>query len=392
LDKIIIMAEEEQKFDLQRSFAEALLGEKLPVETSNSQSENSEDDLEDENQGNQSDNDHDEEEEENENSDDNDSDDDSEDDENDEDEQEDIFGVLKSTKKKPQIKLDFEPQKEIISLISKKYGVKDLPTFLTSADTWREQAQEGVKIKNQYEAILSDLQSMPPDLARSVNLWANGEDWTKVNDQRLDYSKPFEKQDVNGLVQQYFPEEYAEEEEKLKNEEISKAEFERSVKLLSSSSKKLFQKDKDSLELQRVQFENNQKEIAKKVKTSALDSVKTLSKTYPHFSSSELKKIENILMNGEADDLLYEANGTYKPNVAESVAYVLYGAKMMERIKKQAENRGESKAREEVVNTSDKKLKTSKQNSSKDTVDLSSIKHLQGINKPSPFQNRIVSK
>ncbi len=371
---------EEERFDLNKSFAEALLGGSIPERTSETQEEKPQDVAEEQEEE--------QEQEDVENADEQEQQDSEEQDE--EEDEDDIFGLRKSKKDKPKVKLDFEPQKEVVDLISKKYGVKDLPTFLNSADTWREQAQEGAKIKEQYEAILSDLNAMPPDLARAVNTWANGEDWTKVTQQRLDYSKPFEKQDVNGLVQQYFPEEYAEEKEKLDNEEITQAEFERSVKLLGVSSKKLFQKDKDSLEQQRVQFEENQKQLAQKIKTSALDSVKTLSKTFPNFSGSELKKIENILVNGEADDLLYEANGSYKPNVAEKVAYMLYGDKMMKQLQKIAERKGESKAREEIVDTSDRKLKTSKQNSKKDEVDLSSIKHLQGLTKVSPFQNRIV--
>lgn len=319
-----------------------------------------------------------------------------EEEEDDADEQEDvddpndIFGVSKSSKPKQKVKLDFEPQKEIVELFEKKYGIKDVPTFLNSVDTWREQAQEGAKAKADYEQIVADINELPPTLFRAVLTHAEGGDWTKVvTEERLDYSKPFEKQNVDGLVQQYFADEYNEEKKKLDDGEISQDEFNRSIKLLGSTTKKLFEKDKGDIEKQRVQFEENQKKKFQAIKTSALDSVKSLSKTYPHFKDSELKRIENILVNGEAEDLLFKSDGTYKDDVAESIAYVMYGKKLMEQIKKSAERIGESKAREDVVDTSDKKLKQSKGNDKKSQPNTDAIKHLMDLVPNDPFANRM---
>lgn len=305
------------------------------------------------------------------------------------DDPDDIFGVKKSSKPKAKIKLDFEPQKEIVDLFDKKYGIKDVSTFLNSVDTWREQAQEGVKHKTNYDQIVDDLNNLPPNLFRAVDTWAKGGDWTKVvSEERLDYSKPFEKQNVDGLVQQYFGEEYLEEKSKLDSEEITQEEFNRSIKLLGATTKKLFEKDKSEIEKQRVQYEESQKKQFQMMKTSGLDSVKALSETYPHFSNSELKKIENILVNGEAEDLLYNSDGTYKKDVAESIAYIMYGKKLMDQIKKSAERKGESKAREEVVDTSDKKLKQSKGNDKKNQPNTDAIKHLLDMTPANPFASR----
>lgn len=301
---------------------------------------------------------------------------------------EDPFGVLKTKSKKNKVKIDFEPQKELLELIDKKYSIKDLPTFLNSVDTFRKQAEEGTKATELLQLVQQDLNSMPPDLAHSVDLWRNGQDHTKAFTNRLDFSKEFEKQNLEGLVEKYLPEEYKEEKERLENEEISPEEFERSIKLLRSTTKRLFEKDKELLDDQRVQYEKQQKEKFENIEKSAVDSVKNLSENYQNFSESEKLKIQNILVNGAADDLFYEADGTYKKDVAEKIAFVLYGKKMLESAKKIAERRGESRAREEVIDMSDKNVKTSRQNNNSTSVPdevLKAYSHILLPEKKSPF-------
>jgi hypothetical protein len=299
----------------------------------------------------------------------------------------DIFGVLKTKKPKKEIKLNFEPPKELLDLISKKYSIKDMPTFFNSVDTFRKQAEEGVKAKQSLEQIQNYFNSMPPDLARANFLYDSGEDYTTAFQQRLDFSQDFEKQNIEGLVQHYFSKEYSEEKDKLENGDISDAEFDRSVKLLASTTKKLFDKDKKSFNDSVSKFEETRKEKIQQVKTSAIDSVNRFSEEYPNFSKTELTKIQNILVGGEADNLLFESDGTYKPDVAEKIAFAMYGKKMLENAKKIAERRGESKAREEIVDLSDKKIKTKNQNSNLNKVDedLKSISHLFIPEKKSVF-------
>jgi hypothetical protein len=87
-----------------------------------------------------------------------------EEDEDDSDENtdiDDIFGIMATPKKGKEIKLNFEAPKEMIDLISSKFGVNDASKFFSSVDTWRNQAQEGSEVKKEYEALTADLQAMP---------------------------------------------------------------------------------------------------------------------------------------------------------------------------------------------------------------------------------------
>ncbi len=154
----------------------------------------------------------------------------------------DIFGIMSAPKKVKEIKLNFEPPKEMIDLISSRYGVNDASKFFSSVETWRSQAQEGSELKREYEALTADLQALPMDLRASIEMWASGEDYTKAltMTQRLDFSGDFKNQDPESLVQHYFDEQYDEINSELENGDISESEYENRIKLLANSAKRLF--------------------------------------------------------------------------------------------------------------------------------------------------------
>ena len=139
---------------------------------------------------------------------------DDEDEEEDEDEEDedvdDIFGITKESKVEKEVELTFEPTKEMKKFIESKYGVKDVAKFFSSADTWRNQAQEVTETKRELELLTADLQAMPPEIRQAVSLWANGDDYTRAFNQneRLDFSSDFSSQDPENLVQHYLSEQY----------------------------------------------------------------------------------------------------------------------------------------------------------------------------------------
>jgi len=323
------------------------------------------------------------------------SDDEEEEDEEDEDEEEDdedelptddIFGILKSPKKGKEIKINFEPPKEMIDLISSKFGVNDASKFFTSVDTWRSQAQEGVEVRKEYEALTSDLQAMPQDIRMMVQMWANGEDYTQAFNQneRLDFSGDFKGQNQESLVQHYFGEQYEELTESLEDGAISESEFEDRIKLLASSTKRLFTEDKQALDKEREDYVNRQKTEFQNMKKTAILSVENLSKAYPDFSKAEINKIRSILVEGKVDNLFMNADGTYNDDAAELVAYAMYGKKMLESVKKIAQRKGETEANQRIVDSSPKSVR--KQKAAMPTgVDQKALGHLSGLFKNDPY-------
>jgi hypothetical protein len=312
---------------------------------------------------------------------------DEEDDSEDNSDIDDIFGIMSTPKKGKEIKLNFEAPKEMIDLISSRFGVNDASKFFSSVDTWRNQAQEGSEVKKEYEALTADLQAMPSDIRMAVQLWANGEDHTSAftSSQRLDFSGDYKGQDPESLVQHYFGEQYDELTTSLEDGDISESEFDNSVRLLANSTKRLFAEDKQALEKEREEFNNRQKNEFQNLKKTALLSVENLSKAYPSFSKSEVAKIRTILVEGKAENLFVNADGTYKEDAAELVAYAMYGKKMLESVKKIAERQGESKANQKIVDSSPTALRKNKAAAPQQGAFAKEAGHLSGLFKGDPY-------
>ena len=313
---------------------------------------------------------------------------DEEDDEDDDDEDvDDIFGITKESKVEKEVELTFEPTKEMKKFIESKYGVKDVAKFFSSADTWRNQAQEVTETKRELELLTADLQAMPPEIRQAVSLWANGDDYTRAFNQneRLDFSSDFSRQDPENLVQHYLSEQYDELLERLENGKIDDDEFEDRLKMLAGSTKRMFNTDKQALDEEREQFTQRQKNEFQMTKKSALLSVENLSKAYPNFSKTEVAKIRNILVEGKIDNLFTKADGSYNEDAAELVAYAVYGKKMLESVKKVAERRGESKANQRIVDTSSKQLRKQKVSGNDQNFSSKEVQHLSSMFKNDPY-------
>jgi hypothetical protein len=311
-------------------------------------------------------------------------DDDSEEDDN---QIEDIFGIMSAPKKAKEFKLNFEPPKEMIDLISSKFGVNDASKFFSSVDTWRSQAQEGSEIKKEYDALTNDLQAMPQDIRMMVQMWANGEDYTKAFNasERLDFSADFKNQNTESLVQHYFGEQYDELVSELEDGDISESEFDNRIKLLASSTKRLFSEDKQALEKEREEFLERQKSEFQNMKKTALLSVENLGKAYPNFSKSEVSKIRTLLVEGKVDNLFMNADGTYKDDAAELVAYAMYGKKMLDSVKGAAKRQGESEANQKIVDSSPKQLRKQKSSSPGGGLNREAVGHLSGMFRNDPY-------
>jgi hypothetical protein len=307
---------------------------------------------------------------------------DSEDEEEDDEEDiDDVFGVTQTSKSGKEIKLNFEPPKEMVKLLNSHYGIEDAATFFSSVDTWRQQAQEGAEVSRELDAITADLQAMPPEIRMAVELWANGDDYQKVFNasQRLDYSDDFKSQDPERLVQHYLPEQYEELVDSLESGTIDEDEFMDKVKLLSGSTKRLFTEDKQAIENEREEYAKMQERQHKAMKQTALLSVENLSKAYPNFSKTEVNKIRSILVEGKVENLFMKSDGSYNDDAAELVAYAMYGKKMLESVKKIAERKGETKANIKAVDSSPKTVKKQKASGGNNALNMQAVGHLSSI-------------
>jgi hypothetical protein len=147
----------------------------------------------------------------------------------------------------------------------------------------------------------------------------------------------------------------------------------------------LFVDDKKALEKEREDFLNRQRNEHENLKKTALLSVENLSKAYPNFSKSEVSKIRGILVEGKADNLFMNADGTYKEDAAELVAYAMYGKKMLESVKKIAQRQGESVANQKIVDSSPKQLRKQKASGPNQGQVPQAAQHLSGLFRGDPY-------
>jgi len=302
-------------------------------------------------------------------------------------ESEDVFGLKKSSKKQKEFKVDFDVPDEMMDMISSKFGLDDPSKFFSSVDKWRSQAQEGAESTKEYEALSTDLQSLPSEIKQSIQLWANGADYTEAfnSNSRLDFSDDFRNQDTESLVQHYLEEEYNELVDMYNDDKLDDEGFEDRIDLLARTTKRMFNQDRDSIENEREDFANQQRQEYENLKKSASLSVKNLTNEYPDFSRSEIGKIKNILVNGRVDELFMDSNGVYKDEAAELLAYAMYGKKMMQSSSTRAERKGESKANLKTVDSSPKSVRRQKSSDQKRGVNLDAVGHLSSAFKKDPY-------
>jgi hypothetical protein len=339
------------------------------------------DEDEDEYEDDEDDEDYEDEDSEDEDEDEYEDDEDEDEDEDEEDEITDVFGVTAKAPKQKKVKVPFEVQEEMSEFISSKYGIEDPGKFFESVNTWRSQAQEGSEVKKSFDALTSDIQSLPPDLRESIVRWADGEDYTSpfTQEGRLDFSSDFDDQYVSQLVEHYLPEEFENlVDEYESSEDMTEEEFEDKMTLLARSTRKLFTQEKKAIVENRVQYEEQQENFNKNLKQSALDSVESLSKAFPNFSKSELNKVRNYLVEGKVDSLFYSTDGTYTDVAAEMVANALFGGKMRETIEKLAKRRGESEANIKNVDSSPKTIRKRK-SAQTGKVNVKAVQHLSNV-------------
>lgn len=300
----------------------------------------------------------------------------------DEVDEDDLFGLTKPKKQPKPIELNFEPPQEMLGFIKERYGIEDATKFFESTEKWRTQAQEGAQIRKNYDAILEDLSVMPPDLRTAIEAWSNGDDYTDVflNNSRLDFTQPYDKQDKESLVQHYLSEEYTELMEDLESEKITEEEFKKQVATLAKATNKLFTRDKQALEEDKANYRSRQAEQAKRYKESALSSVDALSKAYPNFDKRIINDVRATLVEGKVDDLFLDEKGYYKQEAAEVIAFAKFGKQMLEVIRKQGERAGESKVNRKVVDSSPSSMRGQKDSQlhQQSQQEQAAIAHLTG--------------
>ncbi len=266
-------------------------------------------------------------------------------------EQKSVFGLntKKTTKAADQVII--ENPEQILDVVKKDFGqeykgIEELPKFFESAKKWRNDSQAYEKTKSEYDNIVSVLENTPEELIEGMRLFHSGEDYMKAFQNRpaFNFDLPAEKQDVNALVKHYYPNEFADEDFNEGNETSA-------LKIAKQASIDKYNYTKTTRDNERVTREQSASKQLENMKSSVSGSVNYLKQSFPDADQDVVADISNTLEGGiqKVAELIYNNDGTVKPEAAEMLMMMKHGKSEISRMMKIAANQAESQANEELV-------------------------------------------
>lgn len=271
----------------------------------------------------------------------------------DSDEDDDSPSVLgiKNPKKQTNSTLAIEKPEDILNVIKKDFGqeykdIKEVSKFFESTQKWRKDSQELSKVKTDFENITSILDNTPRELLEAIKLYHTGEDYMKAFKDlpTLNFDIPVEKQDIEKLVNNYFPGKFTPDD--FKEETISPA-----LEIAISASKDKYNLMKATRDNERAMYEKNAAQRLESVKNSVTGSVNYLKQSFPDAKQEVTKEISSTLEGGiqKVAELFFNGDGTVKPEAAEMLMMAKHGKSEINRMMKIAANQAESRANEEIA-------------------------------------------
>ena len=244
----------------------------------------------------------------------------------------------------------FENFDQVKSTIKKDFGIdvkdeKDFGKILNSSKKWREDAAKVPELEEKITQFNDIFEKMPDSLLNSVKAFFNGqEDWDKeiTSRPKFDFNKPVEKQNVENLVNFYFPGEFT-------KEDFDNDEKPSGLKIAEKAAKDRFLSDKREIEsASAAQLRMSEMRLTAK-KASIASSLNTLKQSFPEIDKAEEKRLTKALESGDILSLFTNKDGSYKPDAAKKLFLAEYGESAIENLMKVSAKRAESKANEDIL-------------------------------------------
>lgn len=221
----------------------------------------------------------------------------------------------------------FKTVEDAQKAFQKTYDIKfDDPDSLTklyeNTKEWRNASQKLPEVETKLNAIVEDLQNLPPHLSAALAAYASGQNeieaWNNAPKQ-FDFSKPFDAIPKAEIIKYYYPGEFS-------DEDIADPD-DVAINAAYAKAKPLFNSDKRTLERQRIELENKTREQNERFSTSVKDSVGALQKTFPGLDNQRIKRVEKILSGGVQSVIsnFVNGDGTFKKDAGMRLALALYG-------------------------------------------------------------------
>lgn len=270
-------------------------------------------------------------------------------------EKKNAFGFKVGSKKEEKPAATIENEEQLSAYLKQSFGqevkgLKDLPKFFEVANKWRADAQKLTEVDKERQNLVDVFEKLDPTLFEAVKANYVGEDWKKVLDSqpKLDFTKSVDKQNQQTLVETYFP-------GKFKQEDFDAEEKSEALKIALEASTKSYNSDKTNRELRAQDEVKKAQAYQQAMKTSVESSVAHLKSLFPDADEVAVQQTAKNLESGGVKNLFYNNDGTVKQDAAEKYFWAEHGKELMAQLMIIAENQGETKANEELLERSSEK-------------------------------------
>lgn len=200
---------------------------------------------------------------------------------------------------------------------------KNIASALADLKQYKEditKKEEEIKGLKSYEEFLS---KMPDDLYKIVSDYANGKDYRAVMKDLVgglvDFSVPFDKQDVRNLIEFYYPGKYSKDEDyqALKESPI----YNDLVEMVKERyTEQRNEKIKSEEKIENTLIQNDQK-----INESIEASIDFLNKSGKKFDETTTSSIKQMMANNGAEfvKLFFNNDGTWKPDASLNIAKII---------------------------------------------------------------------
>lgn len=287
--------------------------------------------------------------------------------EGDEDVATDNEGSLLLKKPKPVQKLEVKTTEDALAWVSKQYGIKatDLGEAFVkldkSASKWRKDAELSAERLEKLNQIDEGFKEMPKPLYNAIDAWSKNENWDEVYNRSksaIDYTKPFDKQPVELILKNYFPDDSLEDLDLdyIADDPIAKKKVDAAKSIYIIEQRAYNQQAQQYLELAETSKKAYNSSVA-----AALDK---FTSDFPDLDTKVVKQLEGILKGGQAQVLsqFFDNKGLAKPDALTNLFLTKHGKKeldiLLNRAVKKAERDTETKINLDIVSRGNDKPNT----------------------------------
>lgn len=288
-------------------------------------------------------------------------------------------------------KVSFKNVEELNAFIKKEFSIDDAATLLNSAKDWRKGATETGTITSKYNNLAKAIQEAPPILFEALDAYWKGEDYkshlSKVLNE-VDYSLPFEKQNVSLLIKKISPDVNVSDPNAdgyldLTDEKNS------AVKALVNSVKTQYLTEQTSLSEKKARITKDQSDKAASFLNSITSSVEAFKTQYPKVDAKYIKVVEEVLASDDVEArLLLDEKGKVRPDAAEGIYFFFNGKAKVQELAK-AYVKLQTQYQELLGRGSDKtKLNGKTEEAVQEQKSTNSMVNTFLTEKPSPFREK----